>query len=256
VATLTRTAATIRMKSQVKILAIGSSSTQGIGATAPQFTYPAQLSNDLNTPDAHITVDVRNAGIGGETIDQTLARLTRELDTYRPDLVLWQVGTNDAITGSSDPVVFQKSIEAGIKAIHTRRIDAILIDPQYYPTIPNTAVYEHYVDIIHTAAQNTKIDVFPRYKLMSAWNRLPGGVVPMLGPDHFHMGDRGYACLAELIADEITKSVTQTDGAAVAATPPSATPANAAGGRVVATKLGGIAAEKPAIQPATEMIQH
>jgi lysophospholipase L1-like esterase len=245
IADLHRTAAKMRAKAPVRILTIGSSSTQGIGATSPAYAYPAQLMTDLNSESTIVSVDVRNAGIGGETIEQTLKRLVGELDTYKPDLVIWQVGTNDAITGGSDPKVFQRLISIGIKSILSRNVDAMLIDPQYYPKIPNMDIYEHYVQIVHDAADENGIVVFPRFKLMLGWNNLPGGVVPMLGPDSFHMGDRGYTCLAGLLAEEIIKSVAHTDASAVAASP--ALLRSPATG--VSAKVGTVAPVK-AVQPA------
>jgi lysophospholipase L1-like esterase len=198
----------------LKILAIGSSSTEGIGASAPQFTYPARLKAELTGRFPAAKIDVRNAGIGGETIDQTLKRLGDELDRYKPDLVLWQVGTNDAVSGNSDPEIFHKMVDQGVKSIQQQKIDAILIDSQFYLKIPDTKRYEHYVDLVHTTGDDDGVVVFPRYKLMQAWNAEPGGVTPMLGPDRFHMGDRGYACLANLLASEIVTSLARTSATA------------------------------------------
>ena len=46
------------------------------------------------------------------------------------------------------------------------------------------------------------VPVFSRYKLMKAWGeRSPEVLRSMLSSDGFHMGDRGYECLARLIAD-------------------------------------------------------
>jgi lysophospholipase L1-like esterase len=246
-AQLPRLAAKMREKTPARILAIGSSSTQGIGATAQQNAYPARLMTLLNSLNTVVNVDVRNAGIGGETIDQTLARLVTELDTYKPDLVLWQVGTNDAISGGSDPKVFQRLIENGIESILSRHVDAILIDQQYYPKIPSMEIYERYIQLVHAAAANNDIVVFPRFKLMRAWDKeLPGGVVPMLGPDQFHMGDRGYACLANLIGNEITTSIAHTNSSAISASLAlRASPA----GAITAAKVGTAMPDKPP-QPA------
>ena len=205
-----RTANAIEHKAPVKILAIGSSSTEGIGATEAKFAYPAQLMVELNSLNHIVNVDVRNAGIGGETIEQTLTRLENELNTYKPDLVLWQVGTNDAIGETGRSTAFQKLIDVGIKSIKQHKADVMLIDQQFYLKIPDLARYERFVDYVHTAAETNDVAVFPRYKLMKAWNSLPGGVTPMLGPDGFHMGNRGYSCLANLIADQIVKSVDRT----------------------------------------------
>lgn len=199
----------------IRILAIGSSSTQGIGATAEKFTYPAQLMADLNTMNAVSHVDVRNAGIGGETITQTLARLERELDTYKPTLVIWQLGTNDAITKGADPKDFRIHIDTGLKSIADHGADAILLDQQYYLKIRDTELYERFVKLVDDTAIENGVGLFRRYKLMRAWNAsMPGGITPMLGPDGFHMGDKGYTCLAALLADQIATALTHTKSAA------------------------------------------
>jgi lysophospholipase L1-like esterase len=96
----------------VDILAIGSSSTEGIGASAPNMTYPAQLQADLAAALGE-KVAVTNAGIGGEAVAATLARLKILLKGEKPDLVIWQVGTNDAV-GGDDEAAFRAEIEDGV----------------------------------------------------------------------------------------------------------------------------------------------
>lgn len=192
----------------IRILAIGSSSTQGIGATAEKFTYPAQLMADLNTMSTISHVDVRNAGIGGETINQTLVRLDHELDTYKPTLVIWQLGTNDAITKGTDPRDFRVHIDSGLASIAGHGADVILLDQQFYLKIRDTDLYERFVKLVDDTAIEHGVGLFRRYKLMRTWNAtMPNGIAPMLGPDGFHMGDQGYACLAALLADQIATSI-------------------------------------------------
>jgi lysophospholipase L1-like esterase len=206
----------------IRILAIGSSSTQGIGATAEKFTYPAQLMADLNSIHTSSPVDVRNAGIGGETITQTLARLERELNTYKPTLVIWQLGTNDAITKGTDPRDFRIHIDAGLKSIADHRADAILLDQQYYLKIRDTDLYERFVKLVDDTALENGVGLFRRYKLMRSWNSsMPEGITPMLGPDGFHMGDKGYTCLAALLADQIATSLQRAKAASNPAQIPS-----------------------------------
>jgi lysophospholipase L1-like esterase len=223
---LVHSAATLRKGGQLRILTIGSSSTQGIGATADKFTYPAQLMTDLNTMNGLTNVDVRNAGIGGETIDQTLLRLRTELDTYKPDLVIWQLGTNDAVTSGTDPKDFRARVDVGIKSIADHEADMILLDQQFYLKIRDTNLYERFVQLVDDAAESHGIGLFPRYKLMQTWNAtLPEGITPMLGPDGFHMGDKGYICLGALIADQIATSIAHANSgtAKISAVPKSTT---------------------------------
>lgn len=219
---LPRTSEANRTGKAIRILAIGSSSTQGIGATAEKFTYPAQLMADLNTMSTISHVDVRNAGIGGETITQTLTRLERELDTYKPTLVIWQLGTNDAITKGTDPKDFRTHIDAGLQSIANHGADAILLDQQYYLKIRDTDLYERFVKLVDDTALENGAGLFRRYKLMRSWNSsMPEGITAMLGPDGFHMGDKGYTCLAALLADQIATSLVRAKSASNAAQVPS-----------------------------------
>ncbi len=51
---------------ELRIVAMGSSSTQGYGASNPQFAYPAQLKMKLEAAMPGIKVHVWNKGVGGE----------------------------------------------------------------------------------------------------------------------------------------------------------------------------------------------
>lgn len=192
----------------VRILAIGSSSTEGVGASAPDHAYPAQLQADL----ARIwreKVTVINAGIGGEKADATVGRLEAALRTGLYDLVIWQVGTNDAVAGVAEEN-FRSLLERGIAAARTAHVDMILLDPQYVPTIRDPARYESFVQAVSAVGDARKISVFSRYAMMKEWGtRSVDALRAMLASDNFHMGDKGYDCLASRFAEEIQTMVVQ-----------------------------------------------
>lgn len=203
------TEAHVARREAVRVLAIGSSSTEGIGASAPDRTYPHLLQQSLRAAWRGTPVEVTNAGIGGETADQTLARLAEALNqTVKPDLVIWQVGTNDAITGGSE-AAFRVRLEQGIALVRAAGSDLIILDQQYYPAIPDHARYERFVGLVATVATGAEVPVFSRYALMKDWNRQdPGLLAGMLSSDKFHMGDQGYACLAQALGRDIQDAVT------------------------------------------------
>ena len=110
------------------VLAIGSSSTEGVGASAPVNAYPHQLEVTLERFFSGLDVEVQNAGIGGETADATVARLEQALrQAAKPDLVIWQVGTNDAVRGG-DEAQFRALLERGIAASRRASVDLIMLD--------------------------------------------------------------------------------------------------------------------------------
>jgi len=196
-------------------LAIGSSSTLGVGASAPTNAYPAQLAVDLSSQWG-IAAEVRNAGVGGEVSSATLARLRSELASGRPDLVIWQVGTNDAVAGV-DTAEFRANLEAGVDAARAERVPMILIDPQFYFGIKDLARYKQFVAIIGDVGARMHVPVFSRFAMMQAWGaKSPAALSATLSGDGFHMDDQGYACFARALASDIAEEAEAGEKAAAA----------------------------------------
>ena len=199
---LERVTSRLIRREPVRVLAIGSSSTEGIGASSPAFSYPVQLQADLARMWKG-AVTVENAGKGGETIFETVGRLETIRRADRPDLVIWQVGTNDAVKGG-DEARFSALLRQGIDTAQALGVEMLLVDQQYYPTIRDIGRYERFVDLVNAMATVEQVPVFSRYRLMKAWGeRSPDTLTSMLSSDGFHMGDRGYDCMARLIADGV-----------------------------------------------------
>ena len=57
----------LRRGGRVRIVAIGSSSTEGVGASSPAANYPSQLRALLETSLPRDEFEVINLGVGGET---------------------------------------------------------------------------------------------------------------------------------------------------------------------------------------------
>jgi len=198
--------AKLARREPVRILAIGSSSTEGVGASSPDHSYPAQLEDELSE-DWKSGVTVVNAGKGGETGVQTVERLEAQLKAQSFDLVIWQVGTNDAIKGVSEED-FRAILKRGIAAVRTSGASLILLDQQYFPSIRDLSRYERFVGTVSALGREQKVAIFSRYALMQDWgSRSPEGLRSMLSGDGFHMSDKGYDCLADHVADAIQSLV-------------------------------------------------
>jgi len=164
-------------KRPLRILAIGSSSTQGIGASSPGAAYPAQLETRLEK-DWGIAADVVNAGVGGEPSDTTLKRLLAALAEDSP----------------------------GVAAAQAHRVPVVLVDPQFYFGIRNLARFQQYVNIIADVGAARRVPVFSRFAMMRAWAKSSAATLTAaLSPDGFHMDDRGYACFADALADDLVR---------------------------------------------------
>ena len=148
-------------------------------------------------------VVVENAGVGGETVAATLARLKALLKREKPDLIIWQVGTNDAVRGG-DEATFRADIEKGVGMARDASVPLVLLDQQYFPAIKDIDRYERFVRTVHEVGAEYHDPVFPRYALMKAWAaESPALLRAMLWKDGFHMSDRGYGCLAQDLAADM-----------------------------------------------------
>ena len=142
--------------SALRIVAVGSSSTQGTGASSAAATYPARLASMLQARLPHRRVEVLNKGIGGETVARNLARFERDVISQHPDLVLWQVGTNDALMGI-DPKDVADGVRQGIAAIRAAGATPLLIEPQYLPRRPDDPAMAAMIDALREVAATDQV---------------------------------------------------------------------------------------------------
>lgn len=201
---MTKGAQALRSGETVRILAIGSSSTAGVGASTAQANFPSQLAARLAGAWGEGAVEVVNAGVSGETAPGTLRRLKAFMaHAPVPHLVVWQVGTNDVIFGGN-PAGLQQLVGEGLDAIAAAGSAVMVIDQQYFPAITDIARYETFVSAVGDAAAARRATLLSRYTLMKHWAAEdPAGFRAALSWDRFHLSDSGYACLAAMAAPAI-----------------------------------------------------
>jgi lysophospholipase L1-like esterase len=201
-ASLRHVAARLEAREPVTIVALGSSSTEGVGATRPEYNYPSRLAVELR--DRFGTeVRVLNRGVGGEAMSAMLDRIERDVVTAHPDLVVWQVGTNDVL--HDDDIADAGAIlRDGIHQMKAAGIDVMLMDIQYAPEVLAHTSYHDMLHAIAAAGLAEGVPVFRRFQVMQSWDET--GVMPVraaLADDRLHMNDRSYGCLARLLDDDI-----------------------------------------------------
>jgi lysophospholipase L1-like esterase len=194
----------------VMIVAFGSSSTAGYGATSPEFNYPNRLAAQLHRQYPSADITVVNRGQGGEDAPEMMKRLQTSVLDMKPDLVIWQVGTN-AVLRNLDPAETAKLVEQGIARIQAAGADLVLVDPQYSPRVTERAESaSQIIKLLGKVAQLRHVGFFPRFEVMREWHEQQS--IPIDGfviADGLHMNDWGYACFAQLLGDDIIKSVGQ-----------------------------------------------
>ena len=209
IGTLPRVAGKLAAGQPVVIVAFGSSSTQGYGSSAPEFTYPNRLAAQLRRQYRGADITVLNQGVGGEDAPEMMKRLQTVIDV-KPDLVIWQVGTN-AVLRNLDPVETARMVSDGVARIQEADADLVLVDPQYSPKVTEKAESaSRMVQMLGKVAALRHIGFFPRFEVMREWHErqaLP--IDSFVIADGLHMNDWGYACFAQLLGDDIIKSVGQ-----------------------------------------------
>ena len=204
---LVRTATRLSAGEAITIVAIGSSSTAGAGASSPALSYPARLEADLRArfPSARITV--LNRGVNGEDARQMLARFDETVVAEKPDLVLWQVGTNavlrDHALDSEAPL-----LREGIARLKGIKTDIVLLDSQYAPKVLAKKDIGGMIELMRTIAAEEKIGVFKRFAIMQHWHEVDHvSFDTLLSPDGLHMNDWSYGCVAKLMSIALTDAV-------------------------------------------------
>jgi acyl-CoA thioesterase-1 len=207
---LKRTARRIASGQPITIVAIGSSSTAGAGATSPHNSYPSRLAVELKTLVPRVPFKIINRGVGGEEARDMVARFDRDVFAQSPDLVIWQVGSNSVLRDR--PLGHANGpLREGLKRLKAVDADVILINPQYAPKVIAKPDIERMVDLIGATAREAQVDLFQRYAVMRHW-RLTENIPfsAFLSPDELHMNDWSYGCVAKLLAIVIHEAATRT----------------------------------------------
>ncbi len=206
---LPRVAERIARRQPITIVAMGSSSTAGVGATSTAQNYPNQLERRLKARFPGIEIHVINRGMSGAVDSQMLARFEQDIQAAAPDLVLWQVGTNALL--NSDGITREGDVmRAGLRRMRAIGADVVLIDPQYAPKVLKDPDAEPMVELIRVIAREEGVPVFQRWAQMKEWKERRNIPFEMfLSPDLFHMNDWSYACWAEALSGAIATTATQ-----------------------------------------------
>jgi acyl-CoA thioesterase I len=216
---LTRMARRLAADLPVKIVALGSSSTFGAGASVAAASYPSRLAEELRWRLPGHEITVLNRGVNGDEASEMLARLDRDVIAEHPDVVLWQAGTNSVLR---DKAVLPHAtlLHEGLSRLKAIGADIVLIDPQYAPKVLAKPNHEGMVSLIATAAKAEHVCLFQRFEMMRSWyetDKLP--FEAFVSADGLHMNDWSYGCVAKWLGAAIVEAATRPTATAAAPRP-------------------------------------
>jgi lysophospholipase L1-like esterase len=196
------------------VVAIGSSSTAGAGASSPDATYPSRLAVELRARFPGREITVLNRGVNGEETNNMMARFAADVVAVHPQLVLWQIGTNSVLRDHPlNPHAVQ--LHDGIEQLKAAGADVVLIDPQFAPAVIAKTETQGMIEQIARAAKEEDVDLFQRFAVMRDWHNVQHlSFDAFVSPDHLHMNDWSYACLAKLLGGAIAEAATRPIAAA------------------------------------------
>ncbi len=197
---LPNSALALQKHQKLKILAIGASAAAVLGMS--HDGNPPLLEQILERNIKGLDVEIINRGFSGELAEAAGERLKLEVALNEPNLVLWQVGTNDAF--AQVPVEnFERSVVSTVRWLKEHNVDVILVGLHYMKQL---AKNEHYQAIrtslqrITTAESVQRITRYEAMEVLSRTMRENGRPEPR----DFGLNEAGYNCMAQYVARAIT----------------------------------------------------
>ena len=183
-------------------MAVGSSSTTGLWVLRSRATYPEVMARELTALRPGTRIEVINSGQVGDTITGMIGRFDRDVLAYQPDLVVWQLGTNDVAWGGSADGL-KELIVNGVRTLKASGADVILMDLQYAPMVLASSQHPVMQAMIAEAARQERVGLFSRFALMrrSIEAGLPPGA--LVSWDGLHNSADGYDCIGRALARAI-----------------------------------------------------
>jgi acyl-CoA thioesterase I len=200
-------AAAIHSKKPVRIVVIGGGSTKGAAAGPPENAYPSRLQAALQKRFPNVPITVVNLGMPRQTAHQMIERFPGDVSEDEPALIIWEVGTSDAVRGV-DLDDFTAALQAGIDLTKNRAIDLMLVDMQFSRKATTIIDFDHYLDAIRSVSEMNGVFVFPRFAIMRHWseeNVFDYDDVPESG--RARLAAQVYDCLGRALAEAIAKAV-------------------------------------------------
>ena len=201
---LPRVAAALKNKS-LTIVVQGTASSALPGPHGTMAAYPTRLEAVLQKKLPGINVRVISLAKSRQTAADMAATFPKVLNDEKPQLVIWQTGTADAMRGVA-PDEFQTTLEKGIGKLQEGGADIIFMNPQYSPRTDAVVATTPYTEAIRWVANGSGINVFDRQGIMRQWGEL-GTFDLMAATKSLDTAAKVHDCIGHLLADLVLQGV-------------------------------------------------
>ena len=186
---------------RLTIAVVGTGSSILAGPDGPRSAYPARLEAALKQRLPSVAVKVVTlvrTRMSAEDLARGMAKL---LVDEKPDLVIWQTGTLDAIR-RIEPDDFRAALDEGVETLHKGGADVILMNMQYSPRTDIMVALGPYADNMRVVAQQHEIPLFDRLAIMRHWSDSGAFDLYAAGKDNV-LAQRVHDCIGRAIASMI-----------------------------------------------------
>jgi hypothetical protein len=198
---LARVNAAVTKEGRLAVLILSAAPSQ-VGHASGLKSYPSFLETALKEKLKETNVSVFAFAVPREPIGKMLKALPGALQEHKPDLVIWQTGTLEAIR-AMDPDVFGDKLMEGVSLIRADKIDIILMNQQYSPRTDFMFDGTPYTDNMRWVAQSKDISLFNRYEIMKYW--ADHGVFDLNAMKSDGTYEKLHKCLGGLLADFVLR---------------------------------------------------
>jgi acyl-CoA thioesterase-1 len=200
---LPNTLAALREHKIIKILTIGSSASVGMDHGGEG--YQDVIEDKLEGTVAGLDVQIIDRGISGELAHNAASRLRKEVAFTEPDLVLWQVGSNDALA-QVPPDEFKETVTETIQWLREHNVDVVLVGMHYVRNLRNDPHYQTIRAVLTQIAESEKLLRISRYEAMEVMEQMRerASQAPL---NAFALTEEDYSCVAEYVVRAITSAI-------------------------------------------------
>ncbi len=189
----------IKARKSIRIVTIGASNK---GGKPSEEGYQHIIEAMLEKTIPGVDVQIINRGISGELARDAAERIKTEVALTRPDLVLWQLGTHDALMHV--PVgEFKSTVAETVDWLRDHRVDVVMVGLHFLRKLVRDEHYQSVRAALRATAEQKKVLWIGRYEAMQVIEqarRASSGP----SPNEFTMTESGYSCLSEYVARALT----------------------------------------------------
>jgi hypothetical protein len=198
---LKRVQAAVTKDRRLTIAVVGTGSSILTGPDGPRSAYPARLEAALKQRLPSIAIKVVTLVRSRMSAEDMAKGMAKLLVDEKPDLVVWQTGTFEAIR-RVEPDSFRDALDEGVEVLHKGGADVILMNMQYSPRTDIMVPLAPYADVMRVVAQHYEVPLFDRLAIMRHWSDTGAFDLYAAGKDNV-LAHQVHDCIGRGIASMI-----------------------------------------------------